>query len=57
MPLLLPFSLTEYSTILSEVMGSFGVNNNHILEFEAAVDDVRGRPYDRNEINNQLGTV
>jgi hypothetical protein len=27
------------------------------LEFEAAVDDVRERPYNGNEIDNQLWTV
>ncbi len=37
MPLLLPFSLTKYSAIFSEVKGSFEVNNNQILGFEAAV--------------------
>jgi hypothetical protein len=57
MPLLLPFSLTKYSAIFSEVKGSFEVNNNQILGFEAAVDDVRERPYDGNEIDNQLRTV
>jgi len=57
MLLLLPFSLTKYSTIFSEVKGSFGVNHNQMLGFEAAIDDVRERPYDGNEIDNQLGTV
>ena len=57
MPQLLPFSLTKYSAVFSEVKGSFGVNNNHILGCEAAVDDVSERPYDGNEINNQPGTV
>ena len=37
MPLLFPFSLTKYSAIFSEVKGSFEVNNNQILGFEAAV--------------------
>ena len=41
MPLLLPFSLTKYSAIFLEVKGSFEVNNNQILGFEAALDDVR----------------
>ncbi len=36
-PLLLPFSLTKYSAIFSEVKGSFGVNNNQLLEFEAVL--------------------
>ena len=57
MPLLLPFSLTKYSAIFSEVKGSFGVNNNQLLGFEAAVDNVLGRLIDGIEINNQLGTV
>jgi hypothetical protein len=39
------------------VKGSFGVNNNQLLEFEAAVDDVCGSPYAGNEIDNQLGTI
>ena len=56
-PLLLPFSLTKYSAIFSEVKGSFGVNNNQLLGFEAAVDNVLGRLIDGNEIDNQLGTV
>ena len=30
MPLLLSFSLTNYTAIFLEVMGSFGVNNNQI---------------------------
>ena len=30
MPLLLSFSLTNYTAIFLEVMGSFGVNNNRI---------------------------
>ncbi len=55
--LLLPFSLTKYSAIFLEVKGSFGVNNNHFLGFEAAVDNVLGRLIDGNEIDNQLGTV
>ena len=42
MPLLLPFSLTKYSAIFSEVKGSFGVNNNQLLGFEAAIDNVLG---------------
>ncbi len=37
MPLLLPFSLTKYSAIFLGVKGSFEVNNNQILGFEAAV--------------------
>ena len=49
MPLLLPFSLTKYPAIFAEVKGSFGVNYNQLS------DDVRGRPYDGNEIDNQLG--
>ena len=57
MPLLFPFSLTKYSAIFAEVKGSFGVNNNQLLGFEAAVDNVRGRLNDGNEIDNQLGTV
>ena len=57
MPMLLPFSLTKYPAIFAEVKGSFGVNNNQLLEFEAVVDDVRGRLYARNEIDNQLGTI
>ena len=56
-PLLLPFSLTKYSAIFSEVKGSFGVNNNQLLEFEAAVDNVLGILIDGKEIDNQLGTV
>ncbi len=36
-PLLPPFSLTKYSAIFSEVKGSFGVNNNQLLGFEAAI--------------------
>jgi hypothetical protein len=37
MPLLFPFSLTKYSAIFAEVKGSFfGVNNNQLLEFDAA---------------------
>ena len=37
MPLLLfPFSLTKYSAIFAEVKGSFGVNNNQLLGFDAA---------------------
>ncbi len=55
--MLLPFSLTKYPTIFAEVKGSFGVNNNQLLEFEAAVDDVCGSPYAVNEIDNQLGTI
>jgi hypothetical protein len=35
-PLLLPFSLTKYSAIFSEVKESFGVNNNQLLGFGAA---------------------
>ncbi len=57
MPMLLPFSLTKYPAILAEVKGSFGVNNNQLLEFEAVVDDVGGSPYAGNEIDNQLGTI
>ena len=30
MPLLLPFSLTKYSAIFTEVKGSFGINNNQL---------------------------
>ncbi len=36
MPLLFPFSLTNYSTIVAEVKGSFGLNNNQLLGFDAA---------------------
>ncbi len=36
-PLLLSFSLTKFFAIFSEVKGSFGVNNNQLLGFEAAV--------------------
>ena len=57
MPLLFPFSLTKYSAIFAEVKGSFGVNNNQLLGFEAAVDNVLGRLIDGKEIDNQLGTV
>ena len=57
MPMLLPFSLTKYPAIFAEVKGSFGVNNNQLLEFEAVVDDVCGSPYAGNEIDNQLGTI
>jgi hypothetical protein len=39
------------------VKGSFGVNNNQLLGFEAADDNVLGRLIDGNEIDNQLGTV
>jgi hypothetical protein len=37
MPLLLPFSLTKYSAIFAEVKGSFGVHNNQLLGFDAAI--------------------
>ena len=37
MPLLLPFSLTKYPAIFAEVKGSFGVNNNQLLGFDAAI--------------------
>ena len=58
MPMLLPFSLTKYPAIFTEVKESFGVNNNQLLEFEAAIDDVPGRPYAKNEMDNQkLGTI
>ena len=30
MPMLLPFSLTKYSAIFTEVKGSFGINNNQL---------------------------
>ncbi len=30
MPLLLPFSLTKYSAIFTEVKESFGINNNQL---------------------------
>ncbi len=40
------FSLSKYSVFLAEVKGYFGINNNQL-----------GGPFDRNEINNQLGTV
>ena len=30
MPLLLPFPLTKYSAIFTEVKGSFGINNNQL---------------------------
>ncbi len=40
------FSLTKYSIFVAEVKGYFGINNNQL-----------GSPFDRNEINNQLGTV
>ncbi len=56
-PLLLPFSLTKYSAIFAEVKGCFQINNNQLLGFEAAVDNVHGRLNDGNEIDNQLGTV
>ncbi len=36
MPLSFPFSLTKYSAIFAEVKGSFEVNNNQLLEFDAA---------------------
>ncbi len=36
MPLLFPFSLTKYSAIFAEVKGSFGINNNQLLGFDAA---------------------
>ncbi len=52
MPMLLPFFLTKYPAIFAEVKGSFGVNNNQLLEFEAVVDDVCGSPYAGKEINN-----
>jgi len=42
MPLLLPFSLTKYSAIFTEVKGSFGINNNQLWG-----------PFGGNEINNQ----
>ncbi len=57
MSMFLPFSLTKYPAIFAEAKGSFGVNNNQLLELEAAVDDVCGRPYAGNEIDNQLGTI
>jgi hypothetical protein len=53
--LVLPFSLTKYFSILVELKGYFGTNNNQIGR--VVIDDVRGSRYDRNEINNQLGTV
>ena len=56
-PLLLPFSLANYSTIFVEVKGYFEINNNQLLGFEAAIDNVRVRLNDGNEIDNQLGTV
>ena len=56
-PLLLPFSLTKYSAIFVEVKGHFEINNNQLLGFEAAIDNVRVRLNDGNEIDNQLGTV
>ncbi len=40
------FSLTKYSVFVAEVKGYFGMNNNQL-----------GGPFDRNEIDNQLGTV
>ncbi len=57
MPMLLPCSLIKYPAIFAEVKGSFGVNNNQLLEFEGAVYDVQGKPYAGNEIDNQLGTI
>ncbi len=37
MPLLFVFSLTKYSAIFAEVKGSFGMNNNQLMGFDAAV--------------------
>ena len=56
-PLLLPFSLANYSAIFVEVKGYFEINKNQLLGFEAAIDNVRVRLNDGNELDNQLGTV
>ncbi len=40
------FSLAKYSVFVAEVKGYFGINSNQL-----------GGPFDRNEIDNQLGTV
>ncbi len=51
----LVFSHTKYSAIFAEVKGYFEINNHQLRGF--TIDDVCGRHFDGNEINNQMLTV